>query len=156
MSVPRDISDLFTGHSIVENPGIPSDITCVVATSTALEEFLQGLYSSPKNMLARPWSLLGGENGEGRETTEGLKKVGLQPQCKMPRKKWSRRASREPPSIPSLLTKKQALPQAKSSYEKLKMEHRQIIPDMQILKSENIEALQKFSELTKELGFYCD
>lgn len=42
------------------------------------------------------------------------------------------------------------------SYEKLKMEHKQIISDLQILKSENIEALQKFSEMTKEMGFYCD
>lgn len=102
-------------------------------------------------------------------------------------------ASREPPSIPTLLTKKQVKQKVESltiqlqfmtsqrnelqdplilipegffdnrpshrpnpSYEKLKMEHRQIIPDLQILKSENIEDLQKFSELTKELGFHCD
>ncbi|XP_076400342.1 disks large homolog 5-like [Peromyscus maniculatus bairdii] len=41
-------------------------------------------------------------------------------------------------------------------YEKLKMEHQQVMSDLQNFKNENWEASQKLSELTKEKVFLCD
>ncbi|XP_076400435.1 disks large homolog 5-like isoform X3 [Peromyscus maniculatus bairdii] len=41
-------------------------------------------------------------------------------------------------------------------YEKLKMEHQQVMSDLQNFENENWEASQKLSELTKEKVFLCD
>ncbi|OBS69799.1 hypothetical protein A6R68_01662, partial [Neotoma lepida] len=41
-------------------------------------------------------------------------------------------------------------------YEILKMDHQQVMSDLKNRENENMETSQKFSELTKEKGFYCD
>ncbi|OBS68156.1 hypothetical protein A6R68_03306, partial [Neotoma lepida] len=41
-------------------------------------------------------------------------------------------------------------------YEILKMDHQQVMSDLKNWENENMETSQKFSELTKEKGFYCD
>ncbi|KAL6081466.1 hypothetical protein STEG23_038408 [Scotinomys teguina] len=40
-------------------------------------------------------------------------------------------------------------------YEKVKMEHKQVMSDLQRLKNDNRDASEKFRELTEEKGFYC-
>ncbi|XP_059129850.1 disks large homolog 5-like [Peromyscus eremicus] len=145
------------------------------------------------NMLARLRSLLGRENGDGRETRE---RQTHQAPCKRSRKKWSRRwyrASKEPPPTPTHLTKRQVKQKVESLttqlremttqrndlrdrlilvtegsldnrpyhrpnpfYECLKMEHQQVMSDLQNFENENMEASQKLSELTKENVFLCD
>ncbi|KAL6084342.1 hypothetical protein STEG23_004558, partial [Scotinomys teguina] len=39
-------------------------------------------------------------------------------------------------------------------YEKVKMEHKQVISDLQSLKNDNRDASEKFRVLTEEKGFY--
>nr|XP_042140187.1 uncharacterized protein LOC107401192 [Peromyscus maniculatus bairdii] len=119
MSVPHDIRGVSC-LDILLYPGdfrMLSDVTCVVATPTALGQLVQCPYSSAMNMLGRLRSLLGREKGEGKETRERQTQAGLQPQCKTTRKKWSRRwyrASKEPPPTPTSLTKKQVKQKVKS------------------------------------------
>ena len=89
-AVSHDTSSSSSEHSTVpwRTLGIPSDVTSVVATPTALRAFLQCLSGPPLAMLSRLRSLFGRESGRHPETRERQKEALLQGQRKTRTKKW--------------------------------------------------------------------
>ena len=96
-AVSHDTSSSSSEHSIASwRPlRIPSDVTSVVATPTALRAFLQCLSGPPLAMLSRLRSLFGRESGRHPETRERQKEAAIHGQRKARTKKWLRKRQSE-------------------------------------------------------------